>query len=257
MVLLLIGCGRLQFDDRVTSVDGGALPDGAPDAAAPCVPVGHDEDGDGNDDACDSCPQHSADQDDSDGDGVGDACDHHPGIDDTLVFFDPFTAMGPSWTFYSAQQATDAILFDTPTGAAGADLMGVPGRESVEVVGEVLSLGAGATHQLSIGISDGGVAAYYCELYDTGTVTQLLFTHTPDGTNYNTLDSTLVPTPLGVGTYRILFDHEPPMTTCIAEWAGATYTASATNPTLTPAYFYVSHFQISARAQSFARTRAQ
>lgn len=43
----------------------------------PCVPIGHDEDGDDIDDACDLCPQ-SGDDLDGDGDGVGDSCDPKP-----------------------------------------------------------------------------------------------------------------------------------------------------------------------------------
>jgi hypothetical protein len=43
-----------------------------------CIePIGHDEDGDGIDDACDLCPQ-SIDDVDRDGDAVGDACDPRP-----------------------------------------------------------------------------------------------------------------------------------------------------------------------------------
>lgn len=43
---------------------------------ATCTPVGHDEDGDGTDDACDTCPTlPDPGQDDADGDGLGDACE--------------------------------------------------------------------------------------------------------------------------------------------------------------------------------------
>jgi hypothetical protein len=42
-------------------------------------PIGHDEDGDGLDDACDTCPAvDDASNVDGDGDGVGDACDPTP-----------------------------------------------------------------------------------------------------------------------------------------------------------------------------------
>src|SRR5260221_977947 len=67
VIVFALGCGRLRFDP---------LGDGA----AVCVTaVGHDEDGDGVDDACDVClyvPDPA--QLDSDGDGIGDACDPEP-----------------------------------------------------------------------------------------------------------------------------------------------------------------------------------
>jgi hypothetical protein len=66
--LVLASCGRIGFDPS----DGVVTP-------VCMVPVGHDEDHDGIDDACDVCP-HVADgpQLDRDGDRVGDACDPDP-----------------------------------------------------------------------------------------------------------------------------------------------------------------------------------
>ena len=63
LVVVVVGCGRLSFDP--TQIDARTCTD----------PVGHDEDGDGIDDACDVCPQIADDQRDSDGDAVGDACE--------------------------------------------------------------------------------------------------------------------------------------------------------------------------------------
>lgn len=254
-IALLIGCGRLQFDQRDATGDGGTiLADARPDAVA-CTPVGHDEDGDGVDDACDSCPQHSADQEDADRDGVGDACDLHPDTAETLVFFDTFESMGPTWTFYTATQQVDALVFNTPNGAAGADLVGTPQQESVELVGVVTGLGGQATHQISIGISDGGTGSYYCELYDGGTETALQLTSTPDGNTYSNIDTVVLPDRLAAGAFRILLDHTPPTTTCRAEWNGATYTVSGANPAQGATYFYFSFFQVQAEARSFARIR--
>ena len=76
---LLVGCGRLQFDAP------GDITDAHGDT---CVPVGHDDDGDGTDDACDLCPQRPNSGLDSDGDGVGDDCDVSP-LAQTRVLFDP------------------------------------------------------------------------------------------------------------------------------------------------------------------------
>ncbi len=83
--------------------DGG-LPD--EDAGAGCFSIGHDEDGDAFDDACDACPQRFDSQGDEleaangeQPDGVGDACDPNPTIGgDRLVFFDGFGgALASGW----------------------------------------------------------------------------------------------------------------------------------------------------------------
>src|SRR5512143_4267432 len=81
--IVLAGCGRLDFDTRTQ-----------------CLTMLHDEDGDGIDDSCDVCP-HVPDpaQADADGDGVGDPCDPEPSIPhQSIVLFDPFTALDPAWT---------------------------------------------------------------------------------------------------------------------------------------------------------------
>jgi hypothetical protein len=80
VVVALCGCDYVWRLDHVPpGQDTGAGDDDAGDVvhdSHPCVPVGHDEDGDAVDDACDNCPTESDHaQVDSDGDGVGDACD--------------------------------------------------------------------------------------------------------------------------------------------------------------------------------------
>lgn len=64
-------------------------------AESSCEPIGHDEDQDGIDDACDACP-HVADPDQlavNDSDAVGDICDPSPDPDQ-IVLFESFA--GPS-----------------------------------------------------------------------------------------------------------------------------------------------------------------
>ncbi len=71
-------------------------------AGAQCVPVGHDEDQDSVDDACDDCPSISnLDQSNADGDGIGDVCEAPgaPSLVTHVAYFEPFLANTfPDWT---------------------------------------------------------------------------------------------------------------------------------------------------------------
>ncbi len=78
--------------------------------AAVCVPIGHDEDGDGVDDACDSCPHvATTTQSNSDGDELGDACDPRPAEPTSaMVAFEAWanaSAFVPGWTSISGSWA--------------------------------------------------------------------------------------------------------------------------------------------------------
>lgn len=79
---------------------GGSNPDG-------CTPVGHDEDGDGVDDACDNCPSiANADQKDTDGDKLGDACEwpKEPTILSKVNAFDACRGgIGDYWSFFQIE----------------------------------------------------------------------------------------------------------------------------------------------------------
>jgi len=77
------------------SGEGGATGEGgsAGGGGAPCAPIGHDEDGDGVDDACDNCPSWpNPPQVDTDGDGLGDRCEapDNPGLLSKIEYFEPF-----------------------------------------------------------------------------------------------------------------------------------------------------------------------
>jgi len=91
----------------------------------PCTPVGHDEDGDGADDACDNCPTWpNVSQADADSDGVGDACEApgNPDLLDTLDHFEPWT--GPPLTGWDVdtgyQHVGDALACDMGGGQSNA-----------------------------------------------------------------------------------------------------------------------------------------
>lgn len=250
LLLLVAGC-RLRFDDAVA--DGGSdadVIDVSPDAK-PCTPVGHDEDTDGFDDACDVCPQLTDDQLDTDGDGIGDACDL-AATAQTRVMFDPFTQMTASWIYMGGTfSIPDVYRFDSPAAGAGAVLVGAPGRETFEVNGNLIDGGAGA-NQTSISIGS-GTDHYYCELYDDGATFALTFTHTPDEVVYNTLDTTPIPGRFDSGPYRLIMDHTPPTSTCIAVWKGTRYSVTAPNPSTPAAEVGFGVFSVILDVYSFVR----
>ena len=111
VLLALAGC------DQVFSFD---LPDGATVPPVPCAnEVGHDEDGDDIDDACDSCPgTANPEQGDRDGDGVGDVCDPRPDVaGDVLHAFYTFAEADaadhwrqmPGWQVTGGAMAFDGV----------------------------------------------------------------------------------------------------------------------------------------------------
>lgn len=104
LLIVCGGCNAILGLDRTHLATDGAIADAAIDSATTdCRPIGHDEDGDGIDDACDDCPATpELAQADRDHDGVGDLCDPHPDTPgDAIVFFDAFaTGPDPGWQLY-------------------------------------------------------------------------------------------------------------------------------------------------------------
>lgn len=88
LFVLATGC---DYAFRVDHVD-----EPTADATAPCVEIGHDEDNDGLDDACDPCPFDASNQGDADGDGISDACDPAPTLANTVLLFDGFGSINPA-----------------------------------------------------------------------------------------------------------------------------------------------------------------
>jgi hypothetical protein len=209
-LVMLAGCGRLEF----TAVDAALDPD-----APPCDPIGHDEDKDGIDDACDVCP-HIADpaQPDRDGDRVGDACDPRPDTPtERIVYFDPFTVRRPEWTFTGASSpvfAGDSFTLDSRAG-------NVVVRREVMSTNEVFALGGhlGAGHptdtrQQTISVASTTPQTFYCELYfDTGPP-KFSLTYTIDGNAFGFVDSSTAQGPLENADFTLTFAYSPTTSQC-------------------------------------------
>ena len=239
-LVVAAGCGRFGFDalgggdapgGRVDAPGDGAdadLADAPPDgddAAEACVAVGHDEDGDGIDDACDVCP-HRADpqQLDTDGDGVGDACDPSNTTSERIVFFDPFTAPLPAWTVTgSAAQTSDgeSVFIDaTPGGSKTWSLALVPARDTYELGGAILAGYAGA-RQVTLGARRGN-GTFYCELYSESTFFFAL-THTTNSTDYTGADFVFLNGAFENRAFTLATSYAPPSAAgCRSSWPGAT-----------------------------------
>jgi hypothetical protein len=147
VLLVLSGCGRLDFEPR--TID--AL-------------TGHDEDGDGVPDAIDRCPHVAGDNADTDNDGVGDLCDPNP------------TIASEHYALFATMQAGD-VPFDpnsklvqgddeiTWTGTTTG--LGFPqplGTVRVELGFEIRGLVGDMQHQVAAGVETGSTPYYFVEL---------------------------------------------------------------------------------------------
>ncbi len=220
VVLCAVGCGRWQFD-AVANVES--------DASA-CIAIGHDEDSDGVDDACDVCPATADAQSDRDGDGVGDACDPLPTATERIAFFDPFVAVSNEWDYGQIAQVTNDTLVIPGIGkGTSPELMTPPASERYSVVGSIGNVGAGQ-RQLSIQVGNTSAGRYYCELYEDATRRYVAITDTLDGNTYNSLAKQTLVAPFANGPLILTFDHHPPNLVCKATWGGQTYEITATVP---------------------------
>jgi hypothetical protein len=97
--------------------------DAAGDVPDACSAIGHDEDLDQVDDACDRCP-HVGDppQADADNDGVGDACDPRPGVADRIARFDAFASIPSDWTLPAGWSIASDALVGTSVNTSVASL---------------------------------------------------------------------------------------------------------------------------------------
>lgn len=182
-LIVSLGCGRARFDSLGIDSAGS-------DVA--CTLVGHDEDLDGIDDACDVCP-HIPDpgQADRDHDRVGDACDPHPDLAiDSIAFFDPFTTQLPQWTFSGSgttAYAQDAVVGRGVGGNWEATLAIATTNDFYAFSGRITAVGIMPSKQVSMQItpSEPSTASYYCEMFENTGIDNLKLTYTYDRITYS------------------------------------------------------------------------
>ena len=215
LVVVVVACGRVDFADRVDSLAGRPCPN----------PVGHDEDGDGVDDACDGCPHMSdPEQIDSDGDGVDDVCDPNPMTPgDAIAFFDPFTSIRPEWTFtlMLPTQSGDDLDFDATANYARGSLAMPLGHVHYAYSATIVTVIAPGpnTDQILIGLAQDGNNSYYCELFKSMVGTPA-FGYTVDTAGTFARQDTDNISPLGPGDVITSFDDRDGEVTCTTTWPG-------------------------------------
>lgn len=243
IALLACGCGRIAFE---------AISDAAADTAS-CVAVGHDEDGDGFDDACDACPQLTDNQADADGDGVGDACDLATTLQQR-VFFDPFTGPRTEWNYDGREVfAGDELQYRAVSNAIVTKLVQPPGRETFEVGGTITAVGPGTSRQLTIQVYD-DPRTYFCELIGDDAVTRFKLTYSFDGVGYPGLDEYVFPRPFDGGAFRMILDHDPPDVRCHLEWNGERKMLAGAIPAgISPLQLFMRIANLDVDASSFVR----
>lgn len=216
-LVLLVGCGRLAFEPTL---------DDAPGTPCPSA-VGHDEDGDGIDDACDGCPHvFTAEPSDRDGDGVGDACDPEPDVPrQRIAFFDGFVGGArPEWSFparvkptFVTEEGRDSLRASTLEDFFMMRRDEAPADDVYAIGGRITTVAPG-NRQITIQPEEGSGPAYYCELLTSATAGKLAFTYTFDGMTYDAAEEAPIQ-PLEVGSFTLTMGHAPPDVTCATSWA--------------------------------------
>ena len=208
------GCGRVAFDDTFCE-----------------SAVGHDEDRDGIDDACDGCP-HVADptQRDDDGDTVGNACDPNPTIPrERIAFFDPFTTMRDEWEFFltPVEFTGDAISQDLSNGTIYAQNRIAPLQVGFyQIAGRIAPAGTRDRNH-GILVYD-GQASHGCILYDAG-VSQFVLNHSYDNMTFSVLEAVYAQT-LSEGEFVVTMRESLPMASCSTTWPADASELASTIP---------------------------
>lgn len=231
-MLALACCGRVGFDAE-RSID-----------ATTCAnATGHDEDGDGIDDACDGCPQVAdPTQPDRDGDGVDDACDPHPDTPgDKLAFFDPFTVPRASWTFPLAQPtySGDDLVLDSVTGYFNATLA-LFGSAATYSMGFAITATGGSNEQILIGLDQDSNDSYYCELLDAPTSLPAFGYTDDDAGTFNRFATGSMPSLAVASDVTLTTTNAPPNAACATTWAAQPDMLSGAIPVgITPGYMRI------------------
>ena len=251
-LVLLAGCGRWGFDE-VTG-DGG--PGDRPDAK-PCIPVGHDEDGDGVDDACDVCP-HMANPDQADGDGdrVGDLCDPEPTMArQRIVTFDSFVALG-AWTRSSNETSNGDEAVLEALGTSRAIFRPYTAMDDLFEIGLVAGTAGNGQAIVLLSMDTNASGSYFCELYDNGNNT-LQFTYTLDNTNY--IHPGLDPAAQRLGQHagRLRLERDKTNVRCAANWSAQTLATGGATPPIIPAYISLYAENVAVRIQYFVQIRTE
>jgi len=257
VLLLLAGCGRLGFED-VAAIGGDAAVDVAPDTSAVCVAVGHDEDGDGVDDACDVCPHvFGMDQQDTDGDRVGDACDPQPLIPrQRIVLFDSFSDLS-HWTRTSNEVALGGVaVLNGSTGVRALTRPYTPMTDQFEIGVATTNLGPASQSLVMINLDTGSSGNYFCEIYDDGAAL-LQYTYTLDGSTFLHPGSTPAAHRLAQADGRLQLERDATNVRCQTRWSGELLTVGGATPAIAANTLVLYAENVDVRIQYFIQIRTE
>lgn len=212
----------VRIDARPIDTDGDGVFDDDDNCAGDPNADQHDEDHDGHGDVCDLCPHvFETMVQDADGDHVGDLCDPNTGVQNQIVFFDPFTSDRPEWTLTGPwSRANDMLSIDADQDSL---VLAVPiGQSVLELGGRITSVGP-VNRQITMTLSNSGTLSYYCEIFDNGTP-RFNLSENDNGT-YTTVDTALLPGVVASGfRFSAQVDAESDIGKCLlAGYAGIDY----------------------------------